>query len=96
MSDISTIKSKVKRALMIPLDETYADDEIELHIKSCRQLIRSAGCSEAIACSENGLVEALVLIYCKTFYGFTNDGGVKELPPSFDFLLRQLVLTGEE
>jgi len=96
MSDNILIKNKVKKALMIPQDENYADDEIELHIKSCQELIRSTGVSEDIACSENGIVEALVLIYCKTFYGFTNDGSVKELPPSFDFLLRQLVLTVKE
>lgn len=96
MSDTKNIKNKVKKALMIPLDETYADEEIELHIKSCEHLITSTGVSEDIACSDDGLVEALVLIYCKTFYGFTNDGSVKELPSSFDFLLRQLVLTVEE
>lgn len=96
MSDNIIIKNKVKNALMIPLDEIYADDEIELHIKSCQQLIQSTGVSEDIACSDNGIVEALVLIYCKTFYGFTNDGSVKQLPPSFDFLLRQLVLTVKE
>jgi formyltetrahydrofolate synthetase len=48
-----------------------------------------------VAYSENGLAEALVLIYCKTFYGFKNDGSVKELPSSFGFLLRQLALTSE-
>lgn len=96
MSDTKNIKNKVKKALMIPLVEVYADDEIELHIKSCQHLIISTGVSEDIARSDNGIVEALVLIYCKTFYGFNNDGSVKELPPSFDFLLRQLALTVEE
>lgn len=96
MSDITNIKNKVKKALMIPLEETYADDEITLLIKSCYELICSAGGSLDIVSSENGLVEVLVLIYCKTFYGFKNDGSVRELPPSFDFLLRQLVLTLED
>lgn len=95
MSD-TTIKNKVKKALLIPLDETYADDEIELHIESCVRLIMSAGVSEAVARGEGGLVEAVILIYCKTFFGFKNDGSVKELPASFDFLLRQLVLEGGE
>jgi formyltetrahydrofolate synthetase len=93
--DITSIKNKVKKSLMIPLEETYADDELALHINACFSLIRSAGVKDDVAYSENGLAEALVLIYCKTFYGFKNDGSVKELPSSFDFLLRQLALTSE-
>ena len=92
---LNDIKVKVKMSLMIPQDDLESDGELTLHINSCISLIRSAGVSDALISKGNGLVEALVLIYCKTFYGFTNDGSVKELPSSFDFLLRQLVLTQE-
>ena len=96
MSDyLNKIKVSVKKSLMIPSDDLESDNELTLHINSCFSLIRSAGCSDDLIMSGNGLVEALVLIYCKTFYGFTNDGSVKELPSSFDLLLRQLVLTQE-
>ena len=96
MSDyLNKIKVSVKKSLMIPSDDLESDNELTLHINSCFSLIRSAGCRDALIMSGNGLVEALVLIYCKTFYGFTNDGSVKELPSSFDLLLRQLVLTQE-
>jgi formyltetrahydrofolate synthetase len=95
MSD-EEIKNKVKKALMIPLEETYADDEIVLHIQSCKSTIRSAGVSADVVEADNGLVQALILIYCKTFYGFTNDGSVKELPESYYFLLRQLTLSSSE
>lgn len=96
MSDfIEEIKVNVKKSLMIPSDDLESDGELTLHINSCISLIRSAGVSDSLICSGNGLVEALVLIYCKTFYGFTNDGSVKELPTSFDLLLRQLALTQE-
>lgn len=90
-----TILDKVKKSLMIPLTETFADTELNVHILSCKELIKSAGVSSEVAESSNGLVEALILIYCKTFYGFTNDGSVKSLPESFDFLLKQLALTWE-
>ena len=96
MSDyLQKIKVSVKKSLMIPSDDLESDPELTLHINSCFSLIRSAGVSDTLIMSGNGLVEALVLIYCKTFYGFTNDGSVKELPSSFDFLLRQLVLSSE-
>ena len=91
-----TLLEKVKKSLMIPTTETFADTELNVHILSCKELIKSAGVPSNIIESDNGLVEALVLIYCKTFYGFTNDGSVKTLPDSFDFLLRQLALTWEE
>lgn len=96
MSDIVSIKDKVKKALMIPLESTFADDEIDFHINSCKQLMCSAGVSRVVVESTDGLVQALILIYCKTFFGFSNDGSVKELPESFDFLLRQLVLSGQD
>jgi len=89
----SGLIDKVKKSLMIPLEDSSADAEITLHINSCIRLILSVGVKEEVAYSDDGLVEALVLIYCKTFFGFTNDGSVKELPSSFDFLLRQLALT---
>lgn len=93
MSYVDDMKNKVKRAILIPEMESFADEEISLHIESCISLIISAGVSEDIAVSRNGLVDALVVIYCKTFFGFKNDGSVKELPSSFDMLLRQLCLT---
>ncbi|MDL2292537.1 hypothetical protein LJC17_02995 [Acholeplasma sp. OttesenSCG-928-E16] len=91
--DNSNVLDKVKRALMIPLSDNYADDELNLHISSCRQLLKTVGVSELIAEGDNSIVEALILIYCKTFFGFTNDGSVRELPSSFDMLLRQLALS---
>jgi len=90
-----TVLDKVKKSLMIPLSDTTADTELNTHILSCRELIKSVGVSSQVASSSNGLVEALILIYCKTFYGFTNDGSVKTLPESFGFLLKQLALTWE-
>ena len=87
---------KVKRALMIPAEETYADDEINLHIASCEVLLSSAGIPAALCSSDNGLVEGLILIYVKTYFGFKNDGTVRELPANFDTLLRQLALTVKE
>ncbi len=96
MSYVDSMKNKVKRALMIPEMETFADDEITMHINSCIHLVEaSSGMSEANLAG-NGLVDALVLIYTKTFFGFKNDGSVKELPQSFDMLLRQLCLTLKE
>ena len=93
---LDDIKVKVKMSLMIPSDDLEADGEVTLHINSCISLIKSTGVSDSLISKGNGLVDALVLIYCKTFYGFTNDGSVKELPSSFDFLLKQLVLTSED
>lgn len=87
---------KVKKALLIPSDETFADDEINLHIESCCQLLISMGVPSSIVLSDNSLVDALILIYVKTFFGFKADGSVKELPSNFDLLVRQLVLSVEE
>jgi len=39
------------------------------------------------------IVDSLILIYCKTFFGFKNDGSVKELPKSFEMLIKQLSFT---
>jgi len=93
MRDEATFLTRVKQALMISESDTFADDEISLHISSCESLLISAGISEELAKSDDSLVEGLILIYVKTYFGFKNDGSVKELPASFDFLVKQLVLT---
>jgi len=82
----------MKKALLIPATENYADDEIETHIASCRQLLVSAGVPREIAESDDSLVKALITIYVKTMFGWKSTGEVKELPKSFDVLLRQLCL----
>ena len=83
----------MKKALLIPATENYADDEILIHIASCRQLLVSAGVPRETAESDdNPLVTALITIFVKTNFGFKSDGTVKELPKSFDVLLRQLCL----
>jgi len=79
----------VKKSLLIPLSEDYADLELTSLIASCKDLIKSAGVSEEVI-NKNRIVESLILIYCKTFFGFKTDGSVKELPKSFDMLLTQL------
>lgn len=84
----------VKKSLLIPLEENYADSEVMTYIKACKELIISSGVDKAIVNSDtNPLVQSLVVIYCKTFFGFKNDGSVKELPKSFEMLLQQLALT---
>lgn len=87
---------KIKGALMIPESESYADSELLLHINGCTQLLTTMGITINVAESDNPLVEGIILIYIKTYFGFKNDGSVKELPPSFDLLVRQLALTQEE
>ena len=87
---------RVKKALMITAEDTFADDEIKLHIESCCQYLISTGVTDSVVWSDNPLVEGLILIYVKTFYGFKQDGSVKELPANFDLLVRQLVLTSTE
>jgi hypothetical protein len=83
----------MKKALLIPATENYADDEISLHIASCRQLLVTAGVPRETAESDdNPLVTALITIFVKTHFGFNSNGEVKELPKSFDVLLRQLCL----
>lgn len=79
----------VKKSLLIPLSEDYADLELNSLIASCKDLIKSAGVSDEVI-KQNSIVESLILIYCKTFFGFKADGSVKELPKSFDMLLNQL------
>lgn len=93
----NTILNVVKKALLIPISENYADDELLLHIASCRQLLITAGVpSETAEADDHPLVKALIITYVKTNFGFKNDGTVKELPSSFDLLLRQLCLHTEE
>ena len=87
----------MKKALLIPATENFADDEINLHIASCRQLLVTAGVPREISeGDDNPLVKALITIYVKTNYGWKSDGTVKELPKSFDVLLRQLCLHNPE
>ena len=86
---------RIKEALMIPADDTFADDEIKLHIETCSQLLITTGVPTSVVYSDNPLVEGIILIYVKTFFGFKNDGSVKELPSSFQLLVNQLVLTSE-
>lgn len=84
----------VKKSLLIPLEESFADSELESYINSCKELLVSTGINEEIINSGlNHIVNSLIIIYCKTFYGFKSDGSVKELPKSFDMLLSQLALT---
>ena len=45
--------AKMKKALLIPATENYADDEITIHIASCRQLLITAGVSQEIADSDD-------------------------------------------
>ena len=91
------ILETMKKALLIPATEHYADDEISIHIASCRQLLVTAGIPREIAESDdNPLVTALITIFVKTNFGFNNNGEVKELPKSFDVLLRQLCLHSPE
>jgi len=88
------ILNTVKKALLIPLVETYADEELQSHIEACKELLRSVGVADDVVNGEGvPIVDSLILIYCKTFFGFKNDGSVKELPKSFEMLVRQLSFT---
>jgi hypothetical protein len=88
------ILDTVKKALLIPLSETYADEELQSHIEACKELIRSVGVADEVVSGEGvPIMDSLILIYCKTFFGFKNDGSVKELPKSFEMLVKQLALT---
>jgi hypothetical protein len=84
----------VKKALLIPQVETYADDELNTHINSCKHYLLSCGVDPSYINDEsNPMVSTVIIIYVKTFYGFKNDGSAKELPKSFDMLVGQLALT---
>ena len=87
---------RIKKTLLITAEDTFADDEIKLHIEACCQLLITTGVPTTVVASDSALVEAIILIYVKTFFGFKSDGSVKELPANFDILLRQLVLTSTE
>lgn len=94
--DTAKFLSLVKKTLMIPESDSFADDELQLLIDAGCSYVYSTGVAKEVVESDNPLLEGLLLIYIKTFYGFKNDGSVKELPSSFDILLRQLTLTGGE
>jgi hypothetical protein len=84
----------VKRALLIPLTETFADEELSVHISSCKSYLESCGVDPSYINDEsNPMVSTIVIIYVKTFFGFKNDGSVKELPKTFDMLVGQIALT---
>ena len=84
----------VKKALLIPLSETYADDELSTHISSCKSYLMSCGSDPSYINDEsNPMVSTLIIIYVKTFFGFKNDGSAKELPKTFDMLVGQIALT---
>jgi len=93
MRDENQFLSEIKKALMLNESDTFADDEINLHISSCETLLVSMGLSMEMAKSDDSLVKGLILIYVKTYFGFKTDGSVKELPSSFDLLVRQALLT---
>jgi len=84
----------VKKALLIPLSETFADDELSTHIGSCKSYLMSCGIDPSYINDEtNPMVSTVIIIYVKTFFGFKNDGSVKELPKTFDMLVGQIALT---
>lgn len=93
--DSNLLLNKVKRSLLIPDSEDYADGEIVILINSCKELISSTGVSkEVVNSSEVALT--LIIIYCKTFFGFKSDGSVRELPNSFYTILNQLAISRGE
>lgn len=84
----------VKKALLIPVSETYADDELNTHISSCKTYLLSCGIDPLFISDEsNPMVSTIIIIYVKTFFGFRNDGSAKELPKTFEMLVRQVALT---
>lgn len=91
MSASANLLPLVKKSLLIPEAETFADLEIIALIDSALALVKSTGVGDASL--ESKEVSSLVVIYAKTFFGFHNDGSVKELPQAFYFLLKQLALS---
>ncbi len=84
----------VKKALLIPLSESFADDELNTHISSCKAYLTSCGINPSFINDEsNPMVSTVIIIYVKTFFGFKNDGSAKELPKTFDMLVGQIALT---
>ena len=59
---------RIKKALMIPAEDTFADDEIKLHIDSCSQLLITTGVPASVVASDNPLVEGIILVYVKTVF----------------------------
>ena len=93
--DNTQFLNKVKSTLMILEGDTFVDEELQLHIESATELLISMGITESLANSNHPLVEGLIIIYVKTYFGFKADGSVRELPNSFYLLVRQLCLTLE-
>ena len=91
MSASENLLPLVKKSLLIPETETFADLEITALIDSALALVKSTGVSGTAL--ESKEVATIVIIYVKTFFGFQNDGSVKELPEAFYFLLKQVSLT---
>lgn len=87
------ILETVKKALLIPCDETYADDELTSYIEACKNHLLVSGVRQLLVDNEHPVVVTLCIIYTKTFFGFKSDGSVKELPKSFDILLSQVALS---
>ncbi len=84
----------VKKALLIPSTESFADDELNTHISSCKTYLISCGIDPSyMNTRKNPIISTLIIIYVKTFFGFKNDGSVKELPKTFDMLVGQIALT---
>jgi hypothetical protein len=84
----------VKKALLIPLSESFADDELSSHISSCKSYLETCGINPSYINDEsNPMVSTVIIIYVKSFFGFKNDGSAKELPKTFDMLVKQLALT---
>lgn len=86
---------KVKRSLLIPDSETYADGEINMLVNACKELISSTGVSKCVV-DESEIALTLIFIYSKTFFGFKSDGTVRELPSSFYTILNQLAISRGE
>jgi hypothetical protein len=88
-----TILEIVKKALLIPSEESFADEELQSYIDSYKEYLISSGVPKEVVDAETDAnIKVLIIIYCKTFYGFKADGSVKELPKSFDVILNQVVL----
>lgn len=84
----------VKKALLIPLTEPFADEELSIHIAGCKSYLESCGIDPSYINDEsNPMVSTVIIMYVKTFFGFKNDGSAKELPKTFDMLVNQLALT---
>ena len=88
------ILDTVKKALLIPLTETYADEELLSHIEACKELIRSVGVADDVVNGEGvPIVDSLILIYVRRSLVLRTMDSVKELPKSFEMLIKQLSFT---